>query len=86
VPPQIEPYDPPPGREVGELVVPAMPVGRPAVDEHERYAVSVAGPLVVVHEYCAVDFELRHGGLLRAPGGVRGSGLVATTDVIPILP
>ena len=66
---QVEPDHPAPHGEVGHLVVPAVPVRRPAVYEHQGHAVAVARTLVVVRQGCAVDFELRHACLLRCCPG-----------------
>ncbi len=41
--------------EVGRLVVPAVPVGGPTVDEDQRGARGVAGAFVVVGQFGAVD-------------------------------
>jgi len=55
---EVEADDPVLTREVAQLVVPAMPVSRPAVDEHQRDPVATTD--VVVGEPHPVDIEPRH--------------------------
>ncbi len=64
---QVEADHPAVGGEVRHLVVPAVPVGGPPVEEHQGRAAGVARALVVVGQVRAVDSERGHGA---SPPGI----------------
>ncbi|MGX1299135.1 hypothetical protein RKD35_000623 [Streptomyces albogriseolus] len=69
---QVEADHPAVRGEVGRLVVPAVPVGGPPVDEEQGRGGGVAGAFVVVGQFGAVDREPRHGGLAFEVPAVTG--------------
>ncbi len=69
---QVEADDPAVRGEVRDLVVPAVPVGGPSVDEYEGCVRAVAGAFVVVGQCGAVDREPRHEGLAFRIAAVTG--------------
>lgn len=71
---QIDPYDPPRGGEVGQLVVPAVPVGGPAVDEHQGRARTVTGPSSSYVSLAPSTSSCGMGGLLRCGPVTDGYG------------